>query len=202
MRAEIKQFIEGNILLLDTEQFSTFYSKVEEDIFADNVKGEITQVLWDAGIHPEKYLLDIPKSFAHTCKRVDTVDTMYEHIRSIGNFAFNNSNVTCVDLSKSSCLSIGYAAFGSCNHLTHVKLPANLECIEDSAFSHCYNLQSINIPAKVTELFDTFYNCKSLTDVTFEGTKQQFKDIKKSNMWRKGSGINEVVCLDGILRFK
>jgi hypothetical protein len=202
MRAEVKEFIEKNIELIETDQFNKLYTKLSTDILGDNVKGEVTQALWRANIHPEKELFSIPTSFAYYCSSVENIAEDYDSVQNIGNVAFAYTDITSVDLSMSKCLSIGAGAFQCCTHLETVKLPSHLERIGAYAFSYCDNLKSINIPSQITQLIDTFCDCKSLTDVTFEGTKQQFKAIKKSNMWRRGSGIKEIVCSDGVLRFK
>ena len=202
MRTEVKDFIEKNIELIETNEFEKLYTKVSSDIFGDNVKGEVTQVLWESDIHPEKELINIPRSFAYRCNNVFHIGRDYDHVQTFSNYCFNSASVVTIDLSQSECESIGYAAFQGCMNLQIVKLPPRLKYIEYYAFADCYNLESVNIPSQITQLIDTFYNCKSLTDVTFEGTKQQFKAIKKSNMWRKCSGIKEIICSDGILRFK
>jgi hypothetical protein len=144
----------------------------------------------------------MPRSFAYRCTSVENIAENYNSVEHIGNAAFSFTDISSVDLSMSKCLSIGTGAFQCCKYLETVKLPSQLERIGDYAFAYCDNLKSINIPSQITQLFDTFINCKSLTNITFEGTKQQFKAIEKSNMWRRGSGIKEITCSDGVLRLK
>ncbi len=49
--------------------------------------------------------------------------------------------------------------------------------IDEMAFAYCYNLQTIN----------------------FNGTKKQWKEIKKGSAWNTGTGTYTVKCTDGTI---
>ena len=70
--------------------------------------------------------------------------------------------------------------------------------IEYRAFSDCTSLTSITIPNGVTSIGErAFSGCSSLTNITFNGTKMQWKAIKKYTYWDAETGNYTVHCTDG-----
>jgi hypothetical protein len=54
------------------------------------------------------------------------------------------------------------------------------------------------IPASVTSIGDeAFWFCKSLTSITFNGTKAQWKGIKLGDAWKKNVPAKVIHCTDG-----
>ena len=59
-------------------------------------------------------------------------------------------------------------------------------------------LESVSIPEGVTSIGDgAFENCKSLENITFSGTRNQWWDIYKDEMWNKDIPAKVVHCTDG-----
>ena len=116
--------------------------------------------------------------------------------------------------------SIGDSAFGDCHNLTSITIPNSVTSIDDSAFEECWSLTSITIPDKVTSIGErTFFRCVSLTSITipnsvtsigedafwgcdnlktiyFNGTKDQWKQVKKTRGW-KGSNNQVKIIFKG-----
>ena len=65
-------------------------------------------------------------------------------------------------------------------------------------FSQLTALEKVTLPASITEIGKAaFYQCTSLTDITFLGTVEQWNAIAKSADWDKNSGNYTVHCTDG-----
>lgn len=101
-------------------------------------------------------------------------------------FDYNTMNFIFCDRLKSvtipsGVISIGEGAFNGCSNLENVTIPNTVEEIKFGAFWECASLKSITIPKSVTILEipsgGLFSGCVSLTDVYFEGTKEQFETI-------------------------
>ena len=101
---------------------------------------------------------------------------------------------------KTSCpeiISISYKAFHPENEkefnkikdsITDIILPPTISSIEVGAFSNLVNLERIAIPKKVKIIKEkTFENCKNLSDIYFEGSKDD---------WEKLKIVNSKYCVD------
>ncbi|MCM1277065.1 MAG: leucine-rich repeat domain-containing protein, partial [Lachnospiraceae bacterium] len=87
----------------------------------------------------------------------------------------------------SGVISIGMGAFANCTSLENITIPDTVKEIKVGAFWDCSSLKSITIPKSVTTLEipsgGLFSGCTSLTDVYFEGTKEQFETIMLNGSW-------------------
>lgn len=68
-------------------------------------------------------------------------------VTSIGDGAFENSNVESVSI-PSTIASIGSYAFYGCSNIKKILIPESVEEIKDSAFSYCLSLESLEISGK------------------------------------------------------
>ncbi len=86
-------------------------------------------------------------------------------VTAIGENAFNQCNITSLDI-PNSVTTIGTYAFFYCYSLTSVTLPENLTAIEDYTFSGCESLAAITIPNNVQSIGEgAFADCYNLTSV-------------------------------------
>ena len=84
-------------------------------------------------------------------------------------------------------------------HLTSVVIPNSVNEIEDYAFNLCDNLVNITIGNGVWKIgIMAFYGCGA-TNITFNGTKDEWEHIVKGYQWQEFSLIMQVVCTDGII---
>ena len=59
-------------------------------------------------------------------------------------------------------------------------------------------ITSIIIPDRVTSIGNyAFVGCTSLTDITFNGTEEQWNAIEKGSDWNFSVPATKVVCTDG-----
>ena len=87
--------------------------------------------------------------------------------------------------------------------LTELYIPDNIHKIYYHAFSQCSNLLHITLP-KSLQYIDSivFAATPSLHNILFEGTKQEWRAIKKHYKWRERSSIQSITCSDGVINFK
>ena len=85
-----------------------------------------------------------------------------ESAKSIGDYAFSNTDITSVKF-HNGVDSIGWGAFSGCTGLASVVIPEGVTGIDYYAFENCTNLKSISIPNSVTYVpDDVFEGCNSL----------------------------------------
>ena len=98
----------------------------------------------------------------------------------INQYAFQNQeDLVSVTIADNTVTDIGKFAFADCTNLGEVRLGAGLTSIPIS-------------------LFD---GCTSLENISFGGTRLQFSELTKGNLWRRNVPATYVTCSDGILNF-
>lgn len=117
--------------------------------------------------------------------------TIPNSVTSIGDYAFysctslanitvdsNNSNYSSLNgnlYNKSKTELIKYA-IGKTD--TSFTIPNSVTSIGNRAFHYCKSLKSITIPNSVKSIGDdAFYSCNSLTDVYYDGSDEEWKEI-------------------------
>ncbi len=126
--------------------------------------------------------------------------TIPNSVTSIGGSAFRGcSGLTSITI-PNSVTSIGWSAFRDCYSLTSITIPNSVISIGSYAFYDCSRLTSVTIPNSVTSIGDyAFYDCTGLTSIQFNGTKAQWKKIKKDYFWDYLTGNYTIQCTDGKL---
>ena len=93
--------------------------------------------------------------------------TIPRSLKSIGDYAFSNSNLTEVDLSNINIDSIGHGAFHSIHGLSTLNLGDSVKVVGDYAFYGCDSVEEVTIPESVIYLGeDAFCGCTSLKTAT------------------------------------
>ena len=121
-------------------------------------------------------------------------------ISAIESFAFDNCSKLENVYFPNSVNSINSYAFSDCKSLKTIQMPINLSNIEFGTFYNCSNLTRIVIPKNVTDISSSaFTNCNKLTSISYDGTKDQWKTIKKGYGWDSQTGKYIIYCLDGYI---
>ena len=95
---------------------------------------------------------------------------------------------------------IGGHAFSYNVDLQVADIPDGVPSLGVGAFSNCVNLKAVSIPVSVKEInANCFFNCKRLRRIDYEGTKKEFKQIKRGSNWLSHAGTTIVYCVDGPL---
>ena len=105
-----------------------------------------------------------------------------DSVVSMGTQVFSEcTELKSVTLSKN-MTAIPFDTFLSCKSLTSVTIPDGVTSISASAFNYCAALSSVTIPDSVTAIgWAAFSNCSALTDVYYDGTEEQWKQVKIDN---------------------
>ena len=130
------------------------------------------------------------------CEALTTV-VIPEGVTMIDSLAFcfcgNLTNVTI----PSTVENLGWGAFKGAQ-MTSVVIPDGITSIPANLFEWNESLQSITIPASVTSIDGgVFYYNKSLTNITFNGTVEQWANIAKADGWDELAGKYTIYCTDG-----
>ena len=117
-------------------------------------------------------------------------------VTSIGDWSFQGcyslESITIPD----SVTSIGKQAFSGCYSLSSITIPDSVTFIGEQAFSDCTSLTSMTIPDSVTSI-DTRAFSGCTTDITYTGTKAQWKAIMKNWQWDFNIPNYVIHCTDG-----
>ena len=94
--------------------------------------------------------------------------TIGEGVTTVGNYAFNGSNLLFSVSLPSTLTSIGQYSFNGCSTIVEMTIPNNVTTIGSYAFAYCSSLNEINLGTGVTTINqNAFYVCVSLTSIVF-----------------------------------
>ena len=90
--------------------------------------------------------------------------------------------------------------FYECKYILNIEVNDICERIGAFAFYNCTNLESIYIGKNIKVIaVSAFEGCRNLTQITYNGTKKQWKNIRKESDWDTNTGKYKVICTDGTL---
>ena len=127
--------------------------------------------------------------------------TIGNSVTSIGRQAFSRcTGLTSITI-PNSVTSIGSYAFQICSGLTSVTIGNSVPSIGNCAFDSCTGLTSVTIPNSVEAIgLQVFYDCSKLKDISFTGTKAQWRAIIKNSKWKEFEVTYTIHCKDGDLK--
>lgn len=141
MTQQQKQYIEQNIMLIETANWKEFFKRSPKGLGA---------LLYIAGIDCLEGLTKIPLYSFSDCEHLKTV-CIPDNIKCISYHSFYN----CIELRNvfigKHVKIIEDAAFWNCINLESVALPKSVKTIQQYAFCDCSNLHSIIFDGSKTE---------------------------------------------------
>lgn len=94
-------------------------------------------------------------------------------------------------------------AYSANQNLIEETIPEGVKLIGHGAFANCGALRSISLPSTLSDIeTNAFFNCRSLVIIKYNGTKDQFKKVRKGVSWCLDAGTDTVKCTDGALKFQ
>jgi len=109
----------------------------------------------------------------------------------------NNKKMTNMPQIPQTITSINFSAF-SYSGLIKAEIPNHIITIEEYAFDNSYDLSILVISDSVTSIGEgAFSNCTSLTQITYEGTMEQWNQITLGEEWNSGVPATTIKCKDG-----
>lgn len=162
MNDKIRNFINNNEQLIDSNDWETVYYNAQIDIVNNYDIGEFTKLILDADIDPLEHLGHIP--VAYLCSTFTDKFDIPDHITSIGSFAFSNTDIKEITIPKS-VQHINNKAFSECDSLEIVNIQSGLKTLHSGVFSSCYKLKQINFPTTLTDIGRScFLGCHALPE--------------------------------------
>lgn len=122
-------------------------------------------------------------------------------VRIIGDNAFYKcKSLTSINLDG--VTGVKKAAFYLCSNLKTVKFNT-LITLEDSVFGMCKELEEVTFPSTLSSIGSGIFlgGCKFIT-INFDGTVDQWNNIKKSSNWNTGLIEYSIKCNDGTITKK
>jgi hypothetical protein len=87
---------------------------------------------------------------------------------------------------------------GGTRSMSEANILPDTRILANRTFSFFTSLRSVVIPDSVTVIGDEiFFQCTSLTSITYEGTQEQWNKIYKGSSWKSGVPATYVQCSDG-----
>ena len=109
-----------------------------------------------------------------------------------------DTSVTTIIL-REDTVGIAGGSFGYCSSLTSVTIPNSVTILCRYAFYRS-SITSITIPDSVTSIdYRVFYDCTSLTTITFDGTVEEWNAITLGESWNYNIPATEVICSNGVV---
>lgn len=186
------QFIKEHTGLIEQGKIEELYDKLNStrsSKYRVSLTGELSDLLYSAGIDPLTYLSEIPEGFLRFSEKVRSL-AIPSRFTTINFHAFDTSQLEELSiqgavrvipefmcrlnkqLEKVSLPDtveiIERGAFDTCSSLSEIQMPKNLKTIEFRAFCGCTSLRTLNFPDSL-ETIDkaAFYECISLQSVSF-----------------------------------
>ena len=97
-----------------------------------------------------------------------------------------------------SVITIGDRAYTKNTEITTADIPEGIASLGSSAFANCVNLAVVTLPSTLQEIgFNCFFNTPKLQTISFNGTVERWKCVKRGSNWLAKSGTRTVQCNNG-----
>ena len=150
----------------------------------------------------------------YKCKSLTSivVDKDNDHFSSMNGILYDKkqSDVICYPTGKKDAtyvapLSVEVIcdyAFYENPYIKSVVLSDNIDIIGEDSFSRCSSLESISLGSGLYLIFDYAFEGSPLTNIVFNGTKEDWEEIDLREGWNENIPATEVHCVDGDIIFE
>ena len=133
-----------------------------------------------------------PYVFFHT-KGLGIV-TLPNTLKTVGRSAFEDSTVIRLVM-RDGVETVEDCAFASCDKMQYLRLSKTLTEIGDNAFYGCMKLKALHLPASLKKIgTSAFGGCEMLTEIRYEGTRRQWRKVKKGKYCFPDKVMKYIVC--------
>ena len=96
--------------------------------------------------------------------------------------------------------SIGDHAYAGDPALTRANIPEGVTSLGSNAFANCRNLEIVIIPVTVTKIgANCFYNTPHLKQIKYNGSKEDWRSIRRGGNWLVGAGTTTIITATGAI---
>ena len=93
---------------------------------------------------------------------------------------------------------ISSQTFQFCESLKELHVPSKVQYILVNGLAGCTALEKLTLPKTLTNLStNAIADCTALEAIDYEGTKEEWGNIQKSEGWMDGSDLKTIRCTDG-----
>lgn len=141
------------------------------------------------------------------CASIESITVLDGHPKyhSAGNCLIETETKTLIAGCKTSVIpvdgsvtKIGNSAFMQNGGLESISIPEGVTEIGNSAFYLCNNLRSIILPHSLKKIGQqAFFYDWQLTNIYYDGTMAEWKEIEKGSVWDMYTGEYTIHCSDG-----
>jgi hypothetical protein len=192
----VKEILEKYIKWIENGQWENFFERIQEDYIPQTIS-KVARALEKANIHPLSEITFIPEGFFlnDTLVRYTTLP----NTKRICYKAFYASDVQHVHVTGN-VYDVNQYAFEGCDFLESIIFDEGVSYIDDDVFYGCELLSSVVLPKSLKGLGHNVFNaCYVLTEITYNGTQEDWRKIRNHEFVTEGSYVSKIRCSDGVI---
>lgn len=189
----VKEIIEKYIMWIEREDWENFFERIQEDYIPLTIS-EVARTLESADVFPLPLLSFIPEGYFLNCPIQEF--TTPSNIKRICFKSFYASDVENVHITGN-VYDINESAFEGCDFLESIVFDEGVRYIDDGAFYSCDELITVVLPKSLERIGHNVFNaCDKLTEITYNGTCEEWRKVRNHEFVNEGSYISRIICSD------
>lgn len=189
----VKELLERYIKWIEKEDWENFFERIQAEYTPQTVS-KVAQALETAGIDPIPELSFIPEGYFLLSSIQEY--TTPSNIKRICYKAFYASDVETVHVTGN-VYDVNQFAFEGCYLLKSIVFDEGVRYVDDAVFYSDEELTTVVLPKSLERLGHNVFNgCDKLTELTYNGTCEDWRKIRNHEFVTEGSYISRVICSD------
>ena len=192
----VKEILEKYIKWIENDDWENFFERIQEDYIPQTI-AKVARTLESADVFPLPLLSFIPEGyFLNSPIQAFTTPS---NIKRICYKAFYASDVENVHITGN-VYDVNQYAFEGCDFLESIIFDEGVKYIDDSVFYACDELIKVVLPKSLESLGHNVFNgCDKLTEITYNGTCDEWRKVRNHEFINEGSYISKIICSDDII---
>ena len=192
----VKELLERYINWIEKEDWENFFERIQAEYIPQTV-AKVARALEQANIYPLHEMSFIPEGFFLNDTLVKY--TTLPNTKRICYKAFYASDVEQVHITGN-VYAVDQYAFEGCDFLESIIFDEGVSYIDDGVFYGCELLNSVVLPKSLKGLGHNVFNgCNVLTELTYNGTQEDWRKIHNHRFVTEGSYVSRITCSDGVI---